>query len=74
MKVNVLFLNIVSREIKAKEQLMGDGELSGTLPVHQTLVFLLDLINYTLEKILTQSLPLNLQNKMKIIVLTLNQD
>ena len=74
MKVNVLFLNIVSREIEAKEQLMGDGDLSGTLPVHQTPVFLLDLINYTLEKILTQSLPLNLQNKMKIIVLTLNQD
>ena len=45
MKANVCFLNIIPREIEAKEHVMGHSETSGTLPVHQTLVFLLDLIN-----------------------------
>ncbi len=45
VKADVHFLNIVSREIQAEEQLMGHSKASGTLPAHKALVFLLDFIN-----------------------------
>ncbi len=45
MKADEHFIYFVSRGIEAKEQLMGHSQTSGTLPVHQTLVFLLDSIN-----------------------------